>query len=157
MALTKRATILFRLASAIAICAATTSFAQTSHPLGISMPTAERVASSGWWPTKGDAARETYVGTAVCATCHGHKVASQQTNAMAHAAVRASDAEVLRQHDSLSFRVGPYREEIVTKGGKSILMVSSDDSATSVSAELLWAFGVGHMGQTYLYERNGSY
>ena len=157
LALIKRASIAFRLASAIAICVATTSLAQTPHPLGISMPTEERVASSGWWPTKGDAARDSYVGTAVCATCHGHKVASQQTNAMAHAAVRASDAEVLRQHDSLSLRVGPYREEIVTKGGKSVLTVSTDDSATSIYAELLWAFGMGHMGQTYMYERNGSY
>ncbi len=156
LTLIRKAIITSLLASSVAICVASASFAQRSQPVGISMPTGQRVTSSTWWPTKGDAARESYVGTAVCASCHGQKVASQQANAMAHAAVRAGDADVLRQHDSLSFRVGPYREEIATKGGKSILTVSSDNSAP-ISVELLWAFGVGHMGQTYMYERNGRY
>jgi hypothetical protein len=121
------------------------------------MPTESRVKSPGWWPTKGDASRDSYVGTAVCAKCHGSKAATQQTNAMAHAAVRAADAEVLHQHDHLSFRVGPYHEEIVTKGEKSVLTVTAGDNAASVSADLLWAFGIGHMGQTYVYEKNGSF
>jgi hypothetical protein len=81
---------------------------------------------------------------------------------MAHAAVRAAAAEILRQHDHLSFRLGPYRDEIVTKGEKSVLTVTASDGAgsdraASLSTDLLWAFGVGHMGQTYVYEKNGSY
>ena len=76
---------------------------------------------------------------------------------MARAAVRAADAEILRQHDHLSFRLGPYREEIVTKGEKSVLTVTAGDGSAPFSADLLWAFGVGHMGQTYVYEKNGSY
>jgi hypothetical protein len=123
----------------------------------MSMPTASRVHSPGWWPTKGDATRDSYVGTATCAKCHASKVATQQKHAMARAAVRAADAEILRQHDHLSFRLGPYREEIVTKGGKSVLTVTANDGAARLSADLLWAFGVGHMGQTYVYEKNGSY
>jgi hypothetical protein len=99
-------------------------------------------------------------------------VATQQKHAMARAAVRAADAEILRQHDHLSFRLGPYREQIVTKGGKSVLTVTASDGAARngaarngaarngaapFSADLLWAFGVGHLGQTYVYEKNGSY
>ncbi len=76
---------------------------------------------------------------------------------MARAAVRAADAEILHQHDQLSFRLGPYREEIVTKGDKSVLTVTASDGAAPLSADLQWAFGVGHMGQTYVYEKNGSY
>jgi hypothetical protein len=152
-----------RMAPTLAFCAlgicvlAATSLAQTSAPLGISQPTELRVKSPGWWPTKGEASRDSYVGTAACAECHAHRVATQQTNAMAHAAVRAAAAEVLRQHDALSFRVGPYHEEIATKGDKSVLTVSTNDNVAPFSAELLWAFGIGHMGQTYVYEKNDSF
>jgi hypothetical protein len=76
---------------------------------------------------------------------------------MAHAVVRAADAEVLRQHDVLSLGVGPYHEEIVTKSGKSALTVTPSDNSASFSADLLWAFGIGHMGQTYVYEKDGSF
>jgi hypothetical protein len=76
---------------------------------------------------------------------------------MARAGVHAGDAEILRRHDDLSFRLGPYREEIVTKGGKSVLTVRVGDSAAPLSLDLLWAFGVGRLGQTYVYEKNSSY
>jgi Cytochrome c554 and c-prime len=125
--------------------------------MSMSMPTAARVQSPGWWPTKGDATRDSYVGTATCAKCHASKVASQQKHAMARAAVRAATAEILRQHDHLSFRLGPYREEIVTKGEKSVLTVTTGAGAAPLSRELQWAFGAGHLGQTYVYEKNGSY
>lgn len=156
IALSPRAGSVLQILSALAICvAAPACLAQTSAPVSMSMPTASRVQSPGWWPTKGDAARESYVGTATCARCHASKTATQQKHAMARAAVRAGDAEILRQHDHLSFRLGPYREEIVTKGGKSVLTVTG--GAAPLSTELLWAFGVGHLGQTYVYEKNGSY
>jgi len=135
--------------------AASPSLAQNSAPSGISLPTELRVKSPGWWPTKGDASRDAYVGAAACVKCHASKLASQPPTAMEQAATRAADAEILHQHDHLSFRLGTYNEEIVTKGGKSVLTVS--DEAASLSAELLWAFGVGHMGQTYIYQRNGSF
>jgi hypothetical protein len=150
--------IALKFVAAIAICVvASASLAQTSAPVSMSMPTASRVQSPGWWPTKGDAARDSYVGTATCAKCHASKVATQQKHAMARAAVPAADAEILRQHGHLSFRLGPYREEIVTKGGKSVLTVTATDGAAHLSTDLLWAFGVGHLGQTYVYEKNGSY
>src|SRR4029077_14215782 len=156
----RRAGVTLQLVSALALCfVASASLAQTSAPasMSMSMPTASRVQSPGWWPTKGDATRDSYVGTATCAKCHASKVATQQKHAMARAAVRAGDAEILRQNDHLPFRLGPYREEIVTKGGKSVLTVTANDGAARLSANLLWAFGVAHMGQTYVYEKNGSY
>ena len=131
--------------------------AQTSVQVSSSMLTALRVQAPGLWPTKGDAARDSYAGTAACARCHASKVASQQKHSMARAAVHAADAEILRQYDHLSFRVGPYREEIVTRRGKSVLTVTAGDGAAPFSVDLLWAFGVGRMGQTYVYEKNGSY
>jgi len=123
----------------------------------MSLSTASRLHSPGWWPTKGDAARDSFVGTATCAKCHAAKVASQQKHAMARAAVPAADAGILRQHDHLSFRLGPYREQIVTKAGMSLLTVTANDSKPPLSTNLLWAFGAGHLGQTYVYEKNGGY
>jgi hypothetical protein len=154
--------IALQVVSVLAICGVAwassgQTSAQTSAHVSSSMLTASRVQLPGWWPTKGDASRDSYAGTAVCARCHASKVASQQKHSMARAAVHAGDAEILRQHDHLSFRVGPYREEIVTKGGKSVLTVSSNGGTAPLSVDLLWAFGVGRMGQTYVYEKNGSY
>src|SRR6202007_1491824 len=68
----------------------------------------------------------------------------------------AADADILRQHDHLSFRLGPYREEISTKGEKSVLTVTGTGGA-SPATDLQWAFAVGHMGQTYVYEKKGSF
>jgi hypothetical protein len=50
--------------------AASPSLAQNSAPSGISLPTELRVKSPGWWPTKGDASRDAYVGAAACVKCH---------------------------------------------------------------------------------------
>jgi hypothetical protein len=152
----------FQLLSALAICvlasaALAQTSAQTSAPGSMSLPTEARIHSPGWWPTKGDATRDSFVGTAVCARCHASKAASQQKHAMARAAVRVADSDILHKHDHLSLRLGRYREEIVTKGDKSVLTVTAGDGGTPLSVELLWAFGVGHMGQTYVYERNGSF
>ncbi len=83
-------------------------------------------------------------------------VASQQKHAMASAAVRAGDSEILRQHDHLSYRLGRYREQIDTKAGKSVLNVSAGNGK-ALSVALQWAFGVGHLGQTYVYEKNGGH
>ena len=129
--------------------------AQTSATNSISLPTEMHVQSESWWPTKGDAQRNDYTGSAACSKCHASISAQQQGTAMAHAATRTNEAELLRQHDRLTFRLGPYNEEIATKGEKSVLTVS--DGAATLSADLLWAFGVGHMGQTYIYQRNGGF
>jgi tetratricopeptide (TPR) repeat protein len=125
-------------------------------PHGISLTTKVRVHDTpGWWPTKGDAARERFVGNAACEKCHAAKAASYNNAAMSHAAISAEDSEIIRKRDSLHFRSGPYRYEAQDAGGKALLKVS--DAASSASVPLLWGFGVGHMGQTYLYEQGGNY
>ena len=127
--------------------------AQTTVSSGISLPTASRVQASGWWPTKGDAAREEYLGAAGCERCHAAKVRSWYTTAMAHAGTIASQSDILRQHDHLTSQIGSYGYQIVTGDDKSFVEVSHDDSRSSDA--LLWAFGLGHMGQTYLYQKDG--
>jgi hypothetical protein len=127
---------------------------QTSGLNGIPLTTEMHVETSDWWPTKGDAPRNRYAGSAVCAQCHSAIAASYATTPMAHAAVPAAGSEALRTHNSLSLRFGPFAETIVTGQDSSDLTVS--DGNSSVSRTLGWALGEGFMGQTYIYENAGS-
>lgn len=129
-----------------ALC--TAARAQTSN--SISLPTQLRVNSPGWWPTKGEAAREEYVGSDACFACHEVKSERQQETAMYHAASRASDSAVLRDHPQLTFQKGSFYYRLVTQADKSTLTVSIGD--LSVFVDLLWAFGTTHMGQTFVYQ-----
>ena len=125
-------------------------------PSGVSLTTQLRVRDTpGWWPTQGNASREQFVGNVSCAQCHAAKAASFSSSAMSHAAVSAEDSEIIRKRDSLHFQSGPYHYEPQNVAGKAILKVS--DATSSASVPLDWAFGVGHMGQTYVYERDGNY
>lgn len=129
---------------------------QRGVPSGISLPTALRVRDTpGWWPTKGTAAKEQIVGNAACAKCHAAKAASFEKAAMSHAAVRGEDSEIARRRDPLQFQAGPYHYETQNSAGKPILKIS--DAKSSVSVPLQWGLGVGHMGQTYVYEQRGNY
>ena len=130
--------------------------AVTQVPEGISLPTKLRVQdAAGWWPTKGAAAKEQFVGSAACTRCHAEKSASYARTAMAHAAVSAEDSQIARAHDALHLQAGPFNYELQSTPGKNILEVS--DAKGSVSQLLSWSFGVGRMGQTYLYEQDGNY
>lgn len=125
-------------------------------PEGISQPTTLRVEdTAGWWPTKGTAAKEEFVGNAACIRCHAEKSDTFAKSAMAHAAVSAENSEIARTHDVLRLQVGPFNYQIQSVQGKNILQVS--DAKTSVSLPLSWSFGVGHIGQTYVYAHNGNY
>ena len=115
------------------------------------MATADRVDAAGWWPTKAASPRD-HVGPARCAECHALR-GRQQTTAMANTAHRAADAEVLRSHDRLTFAAGSYSYAIEKDERGSVYTVT--DGRRSLSAVLGWAFGVGKVGQSYLFEREG--
>jgi hypothetical protein len=135
------------------------SFAASSmEPQGssaISLPTDLRVQSPGWWPTKGSAAREEFVGSDACYDCHEIKSEAQQRTAMSQAASSAANSKLLRDHRDLEFQTGPYHYRIETRTGKSVMTVSK--STASLAVDLLWAFGSGHMGQTYIYQSEGKF
>jgi hypothetical protein len=127
----------------------------TSSGITVSQTTEARLKAPGWWPTKGDRLQNEYVGAAECANCHVSESNAFRGSAMAHAATRAANSDSLRQHDRLTFTIGQYSYEITNSGGKNVLRASKGSS--SHSAILLWAFGMGRMAQTYVYEQNSSY
>ena len=128
---------------------------QTTPFSGMSLPTTVRAQGSGWWPTKGEASREEYAGEAECRSCHGSKAASYGETAMSRASVHASDLNILRQHQRLAFRQGPLDYSLTTTADHSTLQVGNQ--TTSLSEELLWGFGAGRMGQTYIYSQENNF
>jgi cytochrome c554/c'-like protein len=122
---------------------------------GAQMATADRVRAPGWWPTKGSVPRADYVGAAECRSCHGAHAASQPTTAMARTASKAEGSDILRTHDRLTFKNGDYSYEIVSNGGRPLYAVTN--GTQSASFPLTWAFGVGNVGQSFLFERDGAF
>lgn len=80
---------------------------------------------------------------------------THQATLMAHAATRASESKVLRSHHNLSFRLGPYAYQI--DSDQVCVSYTVSDGKRSVSEPLLFAFGSGAVGQTFVFKRNGSY
>jgi hypothetical protein len=91
------------------------------------------------------------VGSDACASCHAAKVASQKNTPMAQNAMRAADSDILHSHPELRFAIGPYHYEIKTDAKRSVYTVSN--GTNTLTANLLWAFGIGRAGQSYLFKR----
>jgi len=54
----------------------------------------------------------------------------------------------------LTFRNGPYSYEIARQGNRPVYTVSNGD--TAISEPIIYCFGLGSVGQTYLFQHNGS-
>lgn len=119
------------------------------------LSTDDHLAEPGWWPRRSPASLKEFVGSATCANCHAKKAASQEATPMAGTLLRAVDADVLHAHGELSFRNGKYVYKINSKSGKAEFTVT--DGERTLSAPLLWAFGTGKVGQSYLFLREGNY
>jgi Cytochrome c3 len=127
----------------------------SSTETSVSLATEDRVESPGWWPTKSAASLSKFVGTAECAKCHTQIAASQSTTPMARAATPAANSEILQSHADLTEQRAAYHYELSTS--QNAVNFSVTDGAQSLSASIAWAFGLGHKGQTYIYERDGGF
>ncbi|CAN5663163.1 multiheme c-type cytochrome [soil metagenome] len=94
-----------------------------------------------------------YVGRNTCAQCHSKLSAHQQNTAMANASERAADSQILRLHSQLTFRDGPYSYQIVRQGDRSTYTVT--DGGNTLSEPILYSFGQGEAGQTYIFRHKG--
>jgi len=106
-----------------------------------------------WRPTHA-APGARYLGNAVCAQCH-IQTETQHATPMAQALERAAESRILRAHQKLNFQSGKYSYTISREGDRSIYQVS--DGNNSIVAPLLYAFGQGKAGQTYVFELNGKF
>jgi Cytochrome c554 and c-prime len=129
-----------------------------SHQAGeapISLSTPDRLEDMSWWPTKGAASRSEYAGAAECAKCHFATAASQLLTGMARASTRSMDPETLDERKTLTFQQPPYTYQILRNGNQVLGSVRNQQS--SISQPLLFAFGKGNVGHTYIYKVAGNW
>ncbi len=74
---------------------------------------------------------------------------------MAQAAAPAANSDILKTHSDLTEQRAAYHYELSTT--QQAVNFSVTDGAQSLSAPIAWAFGLGHKGQTYIYERDGGF
>ena len=122
-----------------------------STPLSAQLSTPDHLAEPGFWPTQAGVSRNDYAGTEACASCHAAKAATQKNTPMAQNAMHAGGSEILLSHSDMKFSAGRYRYEIKTNAKQSIYTVT--DGPNTLTATLLWAFGVGRAGQSYLFKK----
>src|SRR6266404_49014 len=108
--------------------------------------------STPWRPNNKDAK---YTGPQACVKCHAEESASQHLTAMGRALEPAATSEILRAHPRLTFRSGPYAHEIVRRGDQSLYTVT--DGVNTISEPILYTFGQGKAGQTYIFRHDGSF
>lgn len=91
----------------------------------------------------------------VCAECHREIAAKFAATPMATALAPVAGCETLQRNKELVFREPGYEARIVRDGDRSVLTVSG--GGEKLTTNLLWAFGRGQAGQTYVFELNGTY
>lgn len=119
------------------------------------LSTDDHLAEPGWWPRRKPANLKEFAGNAACAKCHSRITASQEATPMAHTLMPAADAEVLHGRTDLAFRNGKYLYQIKAKDAATQLIVT--DGERTIAADLVWAFGTGKLGQSYLFLQDGAY
>lgn len=109
--------------------------------------------SPEWRPTHamGDAK---YAGSRTCAQCHDQG-ADQPGTPMGRALVPTVESEILRRNPELDFREGPYLHSIRRRDESFIYTVT--DGRNRIELPILFAFGHGKVGQTYLVRHEGRY
>ena len=91
----------------------------------------------------------------VCAECHAKVAARFRQTPMAKALEPVAQSEILHGHPSLTFQQGDFQWKIVRDGDRSFMTVTG--KGETITTPLLWAFGLGQAGQTYVFERDGAF
>ncbi|MBS1788720.1 MAG: hypothetical protein JST85_13415 [Acidobacteria bacterium] len=100
-------------------------------------------------------AQKRYLGVQTCGACHTDIVEKQQQSTMAKAMEKAADCQLLIQNPKLKFQLDKFTFRIERQGDKSIYYIG--DGKSELSMPILYGFGQGKAGQTYVYEYNGSF
>lgn len=107
------------------------------------------------WNPRRVPADSVFVGDQACGECHKKLFASHGHSGMAEAMEPVAGSKVLTENPKLNMRVGPYTYEITRNGKQSTYSVT--DGKDTISFPIVYAFGQGKMGQTYVLERDGKF
>jgi hypothetical protein len=107
-----------------------------------------------WWPTKVPSS-VSFVGEQACAECHVSKATQYRGNSMSRALEHVAESQILNENPSLKFRSQRFSWEIKRKGKQSFYSVT--DGQETITEPILYSFGQGKAGQTYVIGHNGEY
>ncbi len=96
-----------------------------------------------------------YLGPQVCAACHAETAKKYQHAGMSKALEGVSICRILSAHQTLSYRDGRYSYLIRREGDQSVYEVT--DGRDKLSFSILYCFGQGRSGQTYVFKHKGSF
>jgi hypothetical protein len=122
-------------------------------PAAAQLSTEDHLADPGFWPTQDLPTRDNITGPAACTQCHAAKAAAQKQTPMGRAAMSPSLSEVLHAAPLMQFAPGKYRYKIEASAGQTLYSTSLGKD--TLSFPLLWAFGTGRVGQSYLFKKHG--
>jgi len=115
------------------------------------LSTDDHLAEPGFWPHQSATSRDDFAGAKACASCHAGKAAMQKLTPMANAAFSTAESGILREHPKLNFAFSHYKYELKTDAQHTTYSLT--DGETTLQYPLLWAFGVGRVGQSYLFKK----
>jgi len=111
-------------------------------------------ASSSERVTEPIAQQSRFVGAKVCAACHTEIAEKHQRAVMTKAMEMADSCQILREFPDLKFKSGKFSFQIKRQADKSIYVIG--DGKSELSLPILYCFGQGKAGQTYVFENNGA-
>ncbi len=106
------------------------------------------------WNPRRVPANTVFLGDQVCLDCH-KKFASFDHSGMAMAMEQVGGSKILGNNPQLTMRVGAYSYQIKRDGKQSFYSVT--DGKDTISLPILYAFGQGKMGQTYVLQHEGKF
>ncbi len=92
-----------------------------------------------------------YVGSDKCVKCHEN--AAQISSPMAHALLKSGQSDVLSGQTLAPFRLGDYSYQVKRQGDADVYSVT--DGKSTISEPILFSFGEGRVGQTYVFRHKG--
>jgi Cytochrome c554 and c-prime len=134
-----------------ALVASAFLFLLAPWPTRAQLSTEEHLSQEPFWPTETFSPRDAYAPAATCQSCHSKIWATQKTTPMANAAEPINESGILHSHTKTNFSVSHFHYEIKTGATGSRYVVT--DGKHTMDYPLLWAFGVGRVGQSYLFKK----
>jgi hypothetical protein len=107
------------------------------------------------WNPRRVPADAVFLGDQACAECHKKFAGSYGPTGMAMGMEPVATSKVLSQNPRLTMKVGAYTYEIKRNGKQSFYSVT--DGKDTISLPIVYAFGQGKMGQTYVLQRDGKF
>jgi nitrate/TMAO reductase-like tetraheme cytochrome c subunit len=122
--------------------------------LGYEQEAQPQQSARRWHPTRVSSGAS-FVGDQVCAECHKERVISQRKSSMGMAMEPVAESLILSAHPVMTFEIGNYRYEIARRNNQSFYMVT--DGKETITLPILYAFGQGKAGQTYILQYESAY